>query len=137
MLYLQNKILEKIFRDKNYQKVRDHCYYTGKHTSAAYSICNLKFNEPNKIPVVFHRGSNYKYHFIIKELANEFEREFECIEESKENYKTFFVPIKKEIIKTDKDNNKTDKNISYKINFIDSTRFMGSSLSNLVDNIKE
>ena len=27
----------------------------------------------NKIPVVFHNGSIYDYHFIIKELANEFE----------------------------------------------------------------
>ena len=131
------RFLKKLFRDKNYQKVRGHWYYTGKHRSAAHSICNLKFNEPNEIAVVFHRGSNYEYHFIIKELANEFEREFECIDESKENYKNFFVPIKKEIIKNDKDKNKTDKNISYKINFIDSARFMGSSLSNLVDNIKE
>ena len=31
----------------------------------------------NEIPIVFHRVSNYDYHFIIKELANEFEREFE------------------------------------------------------------
>ena len=31
---------------------------------------------PNKIPVVFHNGSSYDYHFIIKELANEFERQF-------------------------------------------------------------
>ena len=39
---------------------------------AALSICNLKFNVPNEILVVFHNGSNYDYYFIIKELANQF-----------------------------------------------------------------
>ena len=38
----------------------------------------MKFKmKSNEIPIVFHRVSNYDYHFIIKELANEFEREFE------------------------------------------------------------
>ena len=27
---------------------------------------------PNKIPVVFHNGSNYDYHFIKTELVNAF-----------------------------------------------------------------
>ena len=62
-----------------------------------------------EIPVVFHRGWNYDYHFIIKELADEFEEKFECIGENKERYKTFSVPIKKEIIKIDKDGNKADE----------------------------
>ena len=33
----------------NYQKVRDHYHYTGKHRGAAYRICNLKFNLPNEM----------------------------------------------------------------------------------------
>ena len=52
--------------DVNYRKVRDHCHYAGEYRGAAHSICNLKFNVPNEISVVFHRGSNYDYHFIIK-----------------------------------------------------------------------
>ena len=36
--------------------------------NTAHSICNLKFNVPNKISVVFHNGSNYDYQFIIKEV---------------------------------------------------------------------
>ena len=51
--------------------------------------------------------------------------------------KTFYVPIKKETIKIDKDANETVKTISYKIKFIDSARFMMSWLSNLVDNLTE
>ena len=50
----------------------------------AHSICNLRFNMPNNIFVVFPNESNYDYHFIIKELANEFERKFECIGENTE-----------------------------------------------------
>ena len=49
--------------------------------------------------------------------------------------KKFSVSIKKEIIKIDKDGNKTDKNISYKTKFIDSARFLASSLSNLIDHL--
>ena len=73
------RILKKFDKDQNYQKVRDDCHYAGKYRGAAHSICNLKFNMPNEIPVVFHNGPNYDYYFIIKELANEFEGQFECL----------------------------------------------------------
>ena len=86
---------------------------------------------------VFHNGSNYEYHFILKELANEFEGQSEFLGENKEKYKTFSVPVKKEITKIDKDGNENDVNIFYKIKFIDSARFIVSSLSNFVDNLAE
>ena len=72
---------------------------------------------PNEIAVVFHNGSNYYYDSIIKELANEFGRQFECLGENKEKYKNFFVTIKKEITKIDKDGNESveTKNKFYKI----------------------
>ena len=68
------RFLKKLSKGINFRKVRDNCYYTGKHRGIAESICNLIFNVPNEILVVFHNGSNYDYHFIIKELANEFDR---------------------------------------------------------------
>ena len=77
--------------------------------------------------MVFHNGSTYDYHFIIQELAEEFEGQFECLGENTQKFITFFVPIKKELDKA--------KPITYKIKFIDSFRFMSSSLSNLVDNL--
>ena len=61
---------------------------------------------------MFHNGSTYDYRFIIKELAEEFEGEFECLGEN--------------II----------TKIKYKIKF-DSYRFMSTSLSNLVSNLSE
>ena len=63
------KLLKKFANDKNYRKVRDHCHYTGKYRGLVHSICNSEFNVSNEISVVFHNGSNYDGHFIIKELA--------------------------------------------------------------------
>ena len=79
---------------------------------------------------MFHNGSIYDYHFTIKELVNESEGNFECLGENTEKYITFSVPIKKKI------ENK-DLEITYKIKFINSYRFMASSLSKLVDNLSE
>ena len=49
------------------------------------------------MPIVFHNGSNYDYHFIIKKLVEEFEGQFTCLEENIEKYVTFTVPIEKEV----------------------------------------
>ena len=51
------------------ERVRDHCHYTSEYRGAAHSICNLKYSVPKEIPIAFHNGSKYNYHFIIKELA--------------------------------------------------------------------
>ena len=70
---------------------------------------------PDEIPADFHRGSNYDYNFIIKYFANEFEGQFECIGENKEKYKTFSLPIKKQIAKIERQSNESIETISYKI----------------------
>ena len=116
--------------DKKNDKVRDHCHYTGKYRGAAHNICNLRYKVPKEIPIVFHNGSIYDYHFILKELVKEFEGNFECLGENTEKYIIFSVPIRKKI------ENK-DLGITCKIKFIDSYRFMASSLSKLVDNLSE
>ena len=82
-------IQEKFAKDKNYQRVGNHCHYTGKYREAAQSICNLKFNMSNEIPVVCHRGSNCDYHFIIKELANDLKDNLNVLEKTKKSTKVF------------------------------------------------
>ena len=72
MLHLRKKIYKMFAKDKNYQKDKDYCHYTGKYRGAAHTIYNERFNIPNEIPVVFHNGSNYDYDFIIKKSASEF-----------------------------------------------------------------
>ena len=116
--------------EKNNYKVRDQCHYTGKYRGAAHNICNLRYKVPKEIPIVFHNGSIYDYHFIIKELVKEFEGNFECFGENTEKDITFSVPIKKKV------ENK-DLEITYKIKFTNSYRFVASSLSKLVDNLSE
>ena len=74
--------------------------------------------------------SSYNYHFIIKELVKEFDGNFECLGENTEKYITFSVPIKKKI------GNKNIE-ITHKIKFIDSYRFMSMPLSKLIDNLSE
>ena len=91
----------------------------------------MRYKIPKEIPVVFHNGSTYDYHFIIKELVKEFNRNFACLGENTEKYiLTFSVLIKKKI------ENK-DIEITYKIKFIDGYRFMAMPLSRLIDNLSE
>ena len=97
---------------KKMQKVRDHCHYTGKCRGAAHSICNLCYKISKEIPLVFHNGSTYDYHFIIKQLAREFKGYFHFLGENTEKYITFSVPIKK-VLDNDNDNdndNDSDSN---------------------------
>ena len=47
------------------------------------------------------------------------------------------MPIKKEITKKDKDGNDKTTKVSYKIKFIDSYKFMSTSLSNLANNLSD
>ena len=77
-------------------------------------------------------------------MAREFKYYLECLGENIEKYITFSVPIKKVLDKDKKDdNNKNKKNgkdkkakiITYKLRFIDSSRFMQDSLSILVNNL--
>ena len=68
-------------KEFNNDKVRDHCHITGKYRGAAHNTCNLRYKIPKNIPVIFHNGSTYDYHFIIKGLACEFDGNFECFGE--------------------------------------------------------
>ena len=71
----------------------------------------------------------HDYHFIIKELAEEFQGQFECLGENTEKYISFSVPVKKGL-----DNIKP---VTYQIKFIDSFGFMSSSLSSIANNLSE
>ena len=120
VLYLWKNNLKKIYKSINYWKVEDLYHYTDKHRGAANSIYNLRSNVPNGAHVVFHNCSSCDYLFIIKELANGLQGEFECLIENTEKYKTFSIPIEKEVTKIDKDGNKTVVTKSWKIKFNES-----------------
>ena len=129
----KEKFENKYFKDKKHCKVRDHCNYTGEYRDAVDSICNLKYTVAKKIPIVFHNGSNYDYHFIIKVLAGVFKKQFTCLRENTKKYITSTVPIEKVVTRIDNNRQESTKNISYLFQFIGSARFMVNPLSNLIN----
>ena len=75
----KEKFEDKHAKDKNYDKVRDHCHYTGEYGGGAHSICNLKYSVPIEIFIALPNRSNYDYHFAPRMLAEELEKQFTCL----------------------------------------------------------
>ena len=113
------------------RKVRDHCHYTGKYRGAAHISCDLRYKIPNYIPVVFHNLAGYDAHLFIKELVKHTTK-IGVIAKNTENYISFSVKV--EVDKyIDKAGNEKFKEIE--LRFIDSLKFMSSSLDSLVNNL--
>ena len=72
----------KYANDKKYCKVRDHCYYRSEYRGAAHKIYNLRYSLSKKITKGFRNASNYDYHFIIKEVGEDFEGQVTCLGEN-------------------------------------------------------
>ena len=66
---------------------------------------------PKKIPIVFHNGSNYDYHFIMKEFEGKFTKQFTCLWENTKKYITFIVPVEKKVTRIDKNGEEITKQI--------------------------
>ena len=45
------------------------------HRVTSNIICNIRYKTPEEILVVFHNWSNYDYHFVTKQLVEEFDQE--------------------------------------------------------------
>ena len=89
-------------KDKKYCKVRDNCHSTAEDWGAGHSMCNLKYDVPKSVPTDSQDGSNYDYHFIIKEFVEKLKDQFTCLGENIEKYITFTVPIENEVRRIDK-----------------------------------
>ena len=112
-------------------KVRDHCHYTGKYRGPAHSLCNLRYRIPSYIPIIFHNLSGYDVHIFIKELGKEL-KDIEVIAKNKEDYITFSINI---AVDRYKDKNGDEKDKLIKLRFINSFKFMTSSLDSLTNNL--
>ena len=97
--FVQIKIIKK---NLNKSKKSEIMTIIQENIGAAHSNCNLRYKIPREIPVIFHNGSTYDYHFIIKKLVEEFKGNFDCLAENTEKYITLSAPIKKDL-----DNDKT------------------------------
>ena len=121
------------FDDTVDKKVKDHCHYTGRFRGAAHNSCNLKYKKPKFIPVVFHNLANYDSHLFIKNLGYT-DGNIDCIPNNEEKYISFTKNIVTDSY-TDKEGK--DKPIKHKIRFIDSFKFMSTSLESLVYNLPD
>ena len=113
------------------EKVKDHCHYTGRFRGAAHNSCNLNYKKPNFIPVVFHNLSGYDSHLFIKNLGFT-DGTIDCIPNNEEKYISF---TKNTVVGSYTNKEGKDKPIKHKIRFIDSFKFMSTSLESLVNNL--
>ena len=113
-------------------KVRDHCHFTGQYRGAAHNICNLKCKKPLVLPVIFHNLQGYDGHLFIKQLSR-LQGDLSCIPSTEEKYISFSKSIKV----GEYYSNKFGKMfpINFEIRFLDSFKFLQTSLANLVSNL--
>ena len=127
----------KPFDNPENRKVRDHCHYTGLYRGAAHNNCNMKYRIPDFVPIAFHNLSGYDAHLFIRELGKKFNKDdIGVIAENKEKYISFNVSIPVKLAGvTDKNGKQVIKKV--KLRFIDSCRFMASSLDKLARNLDD
>ena len=128
-------------KDKNKKKVKDHCHFTGRYRGAAHNKCNLDYRKPNFTHVVFHNLSGYDSHLFIKNLGFS-NGDIDCIPNNEEKYISFSKKIQvgtypKKALDAEGDIFYEQKPIYHTIRFIDSFKFMTTSLDILVNNLPE
>ena len=114
-------------------RVRDHCHFTGQYRGASHNSCNLQCKKPLILPVIFHNLQGYDAHLFIKKLSG-LKGELNCIPSTEEKYVSFSKKIKVDEYRSRKTGEMVTLN--FEIRFIDSFKFLQTSLANLVGNLQ-
>ena len=109
------------------ETVQDHDHLTGEFRGAAHSQCNLQYQLPKFVPVIFHNLSGYDSHLFIKQLGKS-KGNINCIPNNEEKY----ISFSKSILPDDVEDNYKNR---IEIRYIDSFKFMASSIDSLSKNL--
>lgn len=96
-------------------KVCDHNHFTGAYRGPAHESCNVNFRVVKFIPIFFHNLSGFDSHFIIRELAHQKYDRYNIIAQNHERFISFSLWVD-----------------DMRLQFLDSYKFMASSLDALV-----
>ncbi|KAF0702047.1 Uncharacterized protein FWK35_00037132, partial [Aphis craccivora] len=99
-------------------KVADHCHLSGRLRHTLCAPCNLKLTTPKFVPCFLHNLSKYDAHFIVTELGYD-KKSITVIPNTEENYISFSKRVMPD----------------FSVRFLDSCRFMASSLAELAGNL--
>jgi len=99
-------------------KVAHHDHLSGRFLNTLCNACNLKLQTPKFVPCFLHNLSNYDAHFIVSQLGHD-ANTISVIPHSIEKFISFSKYINNE----------------FAIRFIDTCRFMASSLAELAQNL--
>ena len=113
-------------------KVCDHCHFTGEYRGAAHQSCNLQCRKPMIIPVIFHNLQGYDAHLFIKQLSK-LNGDLSCIPSTEEKYISFSKKIKVDEYQS---RDRGTVSLYLELRFIDSYKFLQTSLANLVKNLQ-
>lgn len=114
-------------------KVRDHYHFTAKYRGAAHNFCHLQCRKQLILPVIFHNLQGYDSHWFINQLVK-LTGKLTCIPSTEEKYISFSKKIKVDEYKSRKTGEMVSLN--FETRFIDSFKFLQTSLANLVSNFQ-
>jgi len=107
------------FNERNC-KTAHHDHLSGRFLKTLCNTCNLKLKTPKFVPCFLHNLSNYDAHFIVTNLAGDGDNNrISVIANTEEKYISFSRYI----------------NNSFSVRFVDTCRFMASSLAHLAENL--
>ena len=98
-------------------KVKDHDHVLGNFRGASHASCNLNYRNNFTIPCFAHNGGAYDWHFLIKEICQHIEGNLQIIPRNMEHYLSVIKYV---------------RGTKIKLQFIDSFRFLNTSLDKLV-----
>ena len=113
----------------NRRMVADHDHLTGEFQDLAYSTCNLQYKNSGFIPIFFHNLAGYVAHLFTKEFGED-DEDIKLIPNTEENYISFSKVLK---CGFDDEGNP----LTIELRFIDSFKFLPSSMEKLAKNLKQ